>query len=203
MTYRYHVFLSYRRHGEWPLWVENIFLPIFTHYLGEELGEETTIFFDKNMEKGVAWPQELGNALAGSCVLVPLWSRQYFNSPWCKAELAYMRSREDRCGFRTPERPEGLIVPAIIHDGDDLPDEARILNPLCLQKYTNIRVAQYSPTLEELANQIQAWAPDIVRAIERAPDYDATWLQLAVDKFIDLFKVPPSRQRILPRLDAI
>jgi hypothetical protein len=33
MAYRYHIFLSYRRYGEWPQWVENIFLPIFTHYL--------------------------------------------------------------------------------------------------------------------------------------------------------------------------
>ena len=79
-----------------------------------------------------------------------------------------MRAREDECGFRTPELPEKLIVPAIIHDGDDLPDEARILNPLGLQKYANIRVAQNSPTLEELANLIQTWVPDIVNAIERA-----------------------------------
>ena len=49
MTYRYHVFLSYRRYGEWPQWVEKIFLPIFMHYLGEELGEQTKILFNKEM----------------------------------------------------------------------------------------------------------------------------------------------------------
>jgi TIR domain len=155
------------------------------------------------MEKGVAWPQKLGNALARSCVLVPLWSKQYFNSPWCNAELAYVHAREIKCGFRTPERPEGLIVPTIIHDGDDLPDEARILNPLNLQKYANIRVAKNSPTLEELSNLIQNWVPDVASAIGRAPAYDNGWLKLAVNEFIDLFKVPQQRQRTLPTLDEV
>jgi len=33
MPYEYDVFVSYRRHAEWPKWVQSIFLPLFNHWL--------------------------------------------------------------------------------------------------------------------------------------------------------------------------
>ena len=200
MSYQYHVFLSYRRYGEWPQWVKLIFLPLFKHWLGEELGEEAHVFFDQEIEKGSAWPYELAGALAHARVLVPLWSRQYFNSDWCKSELAHMFIREKQFEFRTAKRPGGLIVPALIHDGDDIPHYAQGITPALLQDCANVRVAKNSRTEEELSARIRGWAPDIVKAIRHAPRYDPQWEEVAVDEMLDLFSVPPPRQGNPPSL---
>jgi hypothetical protein len=47
MPYEHDVFLSYRRHGEWPPWVRSIFGPMFRHWLGEEL-PGVRIFIDED-----------------------------------------------------------------------------------------------------------------------------------------------------------
>ena len=58
MPYEYDVFLSYRRYGEWPQWVNTVFRPLFDHWLGEEYpGVE--FFIDYEIETGDSWPQRL------------------------------------------------------------------------------------------------------------------------------------------------
>jgi len=53
------------------------------------------IFYDKNnLSGGQRWPKELKRAVLSSRVLVPLFSRQYFGSPSCRKELAYMLAKE-------------------------------------------------------------------------------------------------------------
>jgi hypothetical protein len=96
MPYLYHVFISYRRYGEWPQWVGETFLPLFKTWLAAELGADAEVSFDQKMETGVAWPNELGVRLARSCVLVPLLTKQYFSSAWCTTEWALMRAREEQ-----------------------------------------------------------------------------------------------------------
>lgn len=76
MPYQFHIFLTHRRHREWPEWVKDKFLPIFQPWLGEELGEDNRTFFDQEIETGTAWPHKLAQVMAEFRVLVPLWSRQ-------------------------------------------------------------------------------------------------------------------------------
>jgi len=198
MAYEYHVFLSYRRHGEWPEWVSTVFYPIFSHWLGEELGEDAEIFFDQNMEAGVPWPTNLGHALAHSRVLVPLLSRQYFNSHWCKAELSHMLARQKSFGLDASRR--GLIVPATIHDGQDLPSCVAQITRVRLEDYANIRLAKNSPTEEELSRRICNWVPDIAKAIHAVPECDPEWRHLAIEEFLKLLATPQSKQRKIPSL---
>ena len=63
MPYEHDVFLSYRRHAEWPKWVQRIFLPLFNHWLGEEL-PGVRIFIDYDIETGELWPQRLPDIAA-------------------------------------------------------------------------------------------------------------------------------------------
>jgi hypothetical protein len=200
MGYEFHVFLSYRRHGEWPTWVREKFMPLFIHWLGEELGEEAQVFFDQTIETGTSWPHALGTSLARSRVLVPLWSRMYFSSNWCVTELAHMRMREEYGGFRTAERPYGLIIPALIHDGNDLPASIRDITPAHLQECANVRLAKDSAMEEELSNRIRNWVPDIAQAIRRAPEYTPQWNRLGVESFIKELKANPPRQSLPPTL---
>lgn len=205
MSYEYHVFLSYRRHGEWTRWVGEKFLPLFLHWLGEELGENAQIFFDqKFIEAGIVWPHELAFALARSRVLVPLLSRQYFNSEWCKAELAHMCAREDMCFTNAVRLSRGLIVPAVLHDGDDFPKNVCAITPTYLQDCANVRLAKDSPTEEELSKRIRdSLVPNVARAIQRAPHYDPSWEALTASNFLELFNRPTPKQKSLPSLGAI
>jgi hypothetical protein len=202
MSYQYDVFISYRRHEAWPKWVAECFLPIFIHWLGEELGRDAKVFCDSNLETGNDWPIELGTKLASSRIIIPLLSRQYFGSDWCKTELALMCAREKQCGFGTTVRPHRLIVPAIIHDGDDLPRVVNSIQAVKLQEFSNAFMTPKSPNMEELSSKIRLWSPDVAKAIKRVPDYDENWVKLAVDEFINLFDFPKPRQNLPPRLDA-
>ena len=200
MAYEFDVFISYRRHGEWPVWSNEIFRPLFYHWLGEELGRDPRIFSDDDIETGDSWPERLGNALGKSCVLVPLFSRQYFSSLWCQRELAHMFARESRCNYRTAECPHGLIVPAYIHDGRDFPHNVRMIQGAQLQKYTNVRLSKGSPTEERLSEEIRNWVPDVAKAIDGAPQYDPDWMVLAVQSFLEEFAATEAKQLVPPRL---
>ena len=212
--YKYEVFISYRRYGEWPKWIKKHFSPIFQHWLGEELGQNCKMYIDyQEVKEGDYWPYNLSYALSHSKVLVPLWSRQYFISPWCQAELAHMLTREQKCNLRTRDKPGGLIIPAIIHDGQDIPtviDDRQGtrhyisgIEPAKLQDYTNIRMAPDSPTAEKLSHTIRKWVPSIASAIKSAPQFNPEWANLAADEFLDLFKshVGEPKQGNLPSLE--
>jgi len=198
MAYEYDVFISYRRHELWPEWVQNIFLPLFRHWLGEEV-PGVTIFIDYNIETGASWPRGLGHALGRSRVLVPLLSRQYFSSSWCQLEFGHMLAREAKCGFRTSTRPMGLIVPAHIHDGDSFPACARQIQAAQLQHYTNVRLSKESLTGELLSQEIRNWVPNVATAIRGAPDADGSWSDLAVDEFVKQFAADEPLQKSPPR----
>lgn len=200
MAYEFDVFLSYRRHGEWPAWVNDVFRPLLYHWLGEELGSEPHIFVDRDIETGDSWPARLGHAIGHSRALVPLFSRQYFSSPWCQRELGLMFARESRCNLRTSEWPHGLIVPAHIHDGQDFPQRVKGIQGAQLQPYTNVRLARGSQTEELLSDEIRKWVPDIANTVRRAPEYDPSWATLAVQSFMDEFASPIPVQRVPPSL---
>lgn len=187
--YTWHVFLSFRHWEEWPVWVQRHFDPLFRLYLGEELGFEPKVFVDWQKHKAGDWPTELGLALARSRVLVPLLSRMYFNSAWCTTEYELMRKREERC--KLP-----LIVPAIIHDGQDLPDHARRRYAVELAQYANPRMTRDSPRGEMLADLIAGWVPTVADAISAAPPHDPAWEHDHV-KAMDRTFVE-SQQRSLP-----
>lgn len=199
MPYEYDVFVSYRRHAEWPKWVRDVFSPLLYHWLGEEI-PGIRIFIDYDIETGVSWPQQLGQTLSRSRVLVPLLSRQYFSSAWCQLEFGHMLAREAKHSFRTAQHPSGLIVPAHIHDGDSFPACARQILAAQLQPYTNVRLSKGSVTEELLSEEIRRWVPDIAAAVRDAPAIDQTWAELAVQEFVEQFAVSEVVQTLPLRL---
>lgn len=202
MAYRWDVFLSYRRFREWPRWVNDHFLQLFEHYLGEELGRDAHVFIDKNaIETGAAWPYKLAEGLAESRVLVCLWSRQYFGSPWCLAEFAHMRAREEACGLANAQRPEGLILPVVLHDGADFPADVRHIQCAQFQDVVNLRMATGSAVAEQLDSRVREWAPHVKAAVERAPVFDPNWRQLTARRFIEALQ-QSREQKTVPNLGA-
>jgi hypothetical protein len=199
MEYKHDVFLSYRRHKEWPKWVSETFYDIFDHWLDAELGHDCSIFVDYQLETGHNWPAALAENLSKSRVLVPLWSPQYFNSEWCLKEMSLFVARENATGFGTVENPQRLIMPAVIHDKDNFPKEAKLIQFKEIQPFCNIRTARGSETLEKLSYEIRNWIPDICKAINHSPPFDPLWKTIAHEQFMELFRKPPANPQ-MPRL---
>lgn len=190
MPYKWDVFLSYKRRGSWPAYVGGPFYERFEHWLGECLEYEPKIFYDeKVLETGYDWPAKLADALANSKAFVGLWSGQYFSSPWCQAELSQILAREKLCGIPGPPSHGRLIVPAALSGTDqDYPPDIRAIQYLPLQALSNPWIADGSPTGELLSDTIRDWAPDVKAAILRAPEWNPTWADLAIDDFEHLFR---------------
>ena len=184
MSYKYHVFLSYRNHQQWPRWVEKVFLPIFEHWLGEALGMDAQIFWDrKNIESGDAWKNKIIDSVTTSQILVPLWSKQYFTTEWCRKELALMCLREEHCGFFNGIQHKRLIVPAVIYDGEDVPDYAKEIQYKNLIPYNNPFMIEGTETWSNLSAEIQDWTKkDIMSAIENVRPFNPEWHNLPRNK---------------------
>lgn len=187
MSYHYDVFLSYRRIELWPKFVNKHFLPMLTHWLHTELGKKPRIYFDVNdIETGASWPHVLANAVATSKVMICLWSREYLSSDWCKAEFGLMLAR--RKATSGPNDPLPLILTVIIHDGDDFPEEFSDIQQLSIRDYASPHIGEDSPTKELLDKEIKKLAEHVYNAIQRVPDYDPGWRNLAIDEFVRTFK---------------
>lgn len=122
MDYEWDVFISYRRYDKWIAWINKYFLKMLHDSLQIELKKKNVrIFVDQhNLVEGGDWPASLCDELGHSRILLPLFCAGYWDSQWCKRELALMLEREERCGIRAnPKR--GLIVPILIHDGEIRP----------------------------------------------------------------------------------
>jgi hypothetical protein len=197
--YEFDVFISYCRLKQWPLWLQKYFLPVFEHWLSSELGRDARVFVDLEMKSGVSWPTTVGQKLARSAVLVPLWTRNYFASEWCTEEFSHMLMREENCNYRTNERPDGLIVPAIIHDGSDFPWEIGHINHVDLCACSNIIMVPDGKTAEMLSERLRDWMPSVRCAIENAPPYDPNWDQMSATKFFTKYQKTPPRQLTVPR----
>jgi hypothetical protein len=168
------------------------------HWLDATLGRDSRIFFDvRDIETGESWPYRLAQALAHSKVMVCLWSKQYFSSQWCTAELSHMLAR--RKITATPFGLRPLILAAVIHDGEELDPSLAEIQRFPLQKYSNPWIGKGSPAAEQLSMELEEFSRHVAHALDRAPDHDPKWLDLATDEFSAIFGAR-TNQYALPRL---
>jgi hypothetical protein len=197
MSYDHDVFVSYRRAGNARQWVENHFVPTLEDCLAYELSSPPRVFFDSRLESGTTWPLDLGRKLAGSRMLISLWSKTYLNSKWCSMELAHMLAREKELGLRSAEKPGGLIVIAVIHDGEELPRPLGAIQTFQIRDYFNTRMRKDSELAEQLEAALRAVAPTLAEIIALAPEFQANWSVHSAQAFYDAFNQPdsPSQDR--------
>lgn len=207
MTYRHHVFISYCRDPHaWTAWTRDEFRHLMAIYLKEELGIAPDIFVDDRMEEGADWPTELGEHLATSRIMVPIFSGDYFGSAWCLHELDLMLERSKTTGQAR------LIVPVVVHDGNLIPKEAARIQPADFKVFRVAYIQRGTTLYQEFSQRMKALAPSLRAAILSAPQYSDDWRTAACRRFDELFnsrtvgihlKVQHFEPKPLPRLDAV
>lgn len=198
--YEYDIFISYRRSDEdWVRWTRDNLVRPLRSLLRPALGN-VRIFMDEQIETGADWPLRLAQALARSRLVIPVLSRDYFKSDWCRLELGLIHHREQQCGLRSPATPGGLILPLVIDDGDSFPAEIQAIQAERIQDFANPFMRPDSPRQEELAEQLRLWCPCVEQALARVRAYDPAWEALAIDQFRQRFQVRVAAQITLPGL---
>jgi hypothetical protein len=187
MSYKYDIFISYRRDEETRNWLNKHFIPLLKHRLKLELGNEPTIYTDQQLEVGTTWPVALGNEISSSKILIALWTKTYLNSEWCTCEISHMLERETILGYRDAQNLNGLVIPIVVHDGETLPRALAIGQTLEIQDCFNPRMSVDSAKAEKLADSLSAAAVGIANLIKNAPAWQQQWNIVAKNNFYQLY----------------
>lgn len=176
MAYIHDVFVSYRHHGAVFQWVHNHFYPRLREWLEASAPTEVSVFIDTTNEAGAVWPQALQNALAGSRLMVAVYSAEYFRSPWCLAEFQTMLQRQVACEIPNKDDARGLIIPVKFNDGEYFSAEA------CEITYRDLSAWSYPyPVFSEsrkylsFADAVRELAELIVPRLPTVPDWSSEW----------------------------
>lgn len=188
MSYKYDIFISYKRNPDTKKWIDIHFIPSLERHLEEQLGRRPTCFVDSNIQAGTDWRGHLSHALGNSKIIIILWSQSYLTSEWCTYEVAHMMEREVRCGFRTIEKPDGIIFPVIIHGGDTLPTGFSPIQKLEIQDCFNLRMSMESPKARILDDKLNMLSKQIARAIGNVPDWQPQWQEETDSQLFPQFK---------------
>ena len=199
--YEHHFFVSYRRSDDyWVRWTRENLVRALGVLLRPRLGS-VSIYVDESIETGASWPQHLALNLSRSRLMVAVLSRDYFNSPWCRLELALMHEREKLTQVRTAENRMGLFIPLVIDDGDCFPAEVQGMQRESLHKFANPFIRPDSPKQEEFAETLKdRVCPMIEKALIKVPVFDPEWGRIACDQFDHLFKIHLQSQTTVPSL---
>jgi hypothetical protein len=176
--YTYDVFLSYRRAGTVPEWVHNHFRPMLVKHLTDEFDHrKPEVFIDvEGIQTGDRWPERLRHAHARSRVLVAVWTPSYFGSRWCQAEWQTMVARERLLGLAGSGKPQGLIYPVVLKDGDRFPQEAQLTQSRDMKDW-NVSTPAFkkSPRYPDFENQVAQVAGEIFAMLTASPPWQSDW----------------------------
>jgi hypothetical protein len=174
--YQWDVFISYSRKGDAPEWVRNHFHPRLLNSLDGHLRDEPNIFLDKEMEAGTHWPNHLERALRHAKILVPVYSPQYFRSPWCLAEWDSFVAREKALGLGTSKRPQGLIFPVLFSDSENFPQYARERSWYDFKQWNvPYPVFQQTPEYVDFYKEVERFAAKLATLLDQVPAWQARW----------------------------
>lgn len=200
MDYEYHIFISYRRmDSDWIRWTRDCFKRPLESLLRPALGN-IRVFFDEQIETGSSWPLRLATAHARSQIMIPILCRDYFNSDWCRLELALMYERERKLNYRSISKPDVLILPFIIDDGSCFPAEVQDIQSESIHEFANPFMCKDSPRQENFAQHLRTCCGRIEGALQSAPPFDPAWENENFNYFKDMFRIKLDAHKIVPSL---
>jgi hypothetical protein len=205
MGYHHDIFVSYKRDPETLSWIGNHFLPLLKVTLSHWLQRDPAIYIHEitdNIQVGTAWPVELGEEIAASRVLIALWSGNYMTSRWCAKELCLMLAREKEAKCRTTYNKYGLVIPVIVHDGENVCEIVGNTQNLDIKPCFNTRMRKDSPKAEELFEKLRDHAEGISNAILHAPPWKQEWPTHSAEELMNIYLQPDPQQAGLTRFAA-
>ena len=177
MSYTHDVFLSY---PHWYSdWVQECFVPELQRCLAEELNPPAVdIFVDRTgIRTGDAWRERIKREVTLSRSVVAIWSPRYFHSEWCRFESSIVLYREFELGYRTLAKPEGLLFPVRVFDGDHFPDFAKDMQYFDCRDYARRpEVFKASQRYLEFQDRMIDWVSQLGAAIRAAPEWNPDWI---------------------------
>ena len=195
--YSYDLYISYRRHPIWSQWVRTHVRRLLDTYLTQDLGRSPNLFVDDQIEPGADWPVKLGKALGGARLLLPIYSRDYFNSDWCIHELDLMHVRLKRLQREASSFPT-LIFPARRHEQVIIPGELRDINYEDWIAFGNVDIQPNTPRMEQFGDSVRQFTPHLARAIQAVPEFDASWPVECMQRFERLYEAHCTGQSVGP-----
>lgn len=200
MPYEFDVFVSYRRQQLWTPWVRDHLKELIEAYLQHDLGRIPRIFVDERIEVGADWIDSLGEALAKSKVVLGVFSKDYFASPWCIHELDLITERSSVAAGKKAADICRLIVPTVVHDGEVVPDPIRRIQPCDLKKFRVAHICKGTPLYQEFSGAIGKLSPQIAKAIEFAPDFEEKWIEHHQSRFNQVYESDLAGNARLPEM---
>ncbi len=175
MTYKFDIFVSYRRTGTIGRWVKNHLVPRLQERLDEVAPKDIHIFCDYKMADGVNFPAELKRQINASSLLLAIWSANYFRSKWCMAEWESFRERQKQLGLFSDDLTQGLIYPVRHSDGDYFHPEAQVVQ--CQKDFSALNspdeIFRHTPRWIEFDDLVKQMANDLVKRLNDIPDWRA------------------------------
>jgi hypothetical protein len=205
MGYQHDIFISYKRDPETLFWIREHFLPLLKLNVSQWLERDPNIYIHEitdMIQVGTAWPVELGEEIAGSRVLIALWTGNYMASRWCSKELCLMLAREREARCRTLLNKYGLVIPVIVHDGEHIANVLGNVQKLNIIPCFNTRMRKDSPKAEELFDKLRDHAEGIANAIRNAPPWQAEWRTQSVEDLMNTYHQAAPAQTAPPRFSA-
>jgi hypothetical protein len=175
--YQYEIFVSYRRQPPMSAWVQQYFYDELTQWLGSELPDAPRVFIDvEGIDTGDDWPARIRSALLGSCLLVAVWSPDYFRSHWCVAELHTMLARERALKLRTNADPRGLVFPIKFTDGQYFPAD---VSNIQFRDFSNLAYTapafRDSPKYLDFQTEVRDFVQTLAQRLVDAPPWEPNW----------------------------
>lgn len=114
--------------------------------------------------------------------------------------MGHMLGREKTTGKRTGHNKYGLVIPAVIHDGQDFPSSLDYIQRMDIKSCYNTRILKNSKKAAKLSDLIDDHAEGIAVAIRTAPEWDCNWPREAADAFFsEFYKAEEPNQTEVPK----
>lgn len=196
MSYEHHVFISYVRDDNlWTPWVKQEFARRLNSYLLIEVGHLQKniplVFIDDQIQSGARWEKVLKRKVAHSTIMVCLFSAEYFQSEWCRREMALMLEREKHCGMEGCDENYGLIIPVRLGDGDTFPELATTVQFFDFEEFAGLFYSQGAPGDAEFSKKIKHLAKTVATTLNQVHAYNPDWQELTGDTHFDALQHKP------------
>ena len=203
MSYKYDVFISYKRDykskpEEYAAqlrlrWLRETFMPHFEFALSGEIGRDPQVFWDETEFKTGQDMKVLMNNLAGSKCLVAILSNPYlYDSEWCLREFCFMKHRKKTSN---ETYPNVFLLPLLYQTTDTNHPLICDLKFADYTKYNKVGKAfESSPEFINFQDAVNTAAGIIKDVILDPPEWNSGWIAPEWENEVNLM-VEENRKR--------